>query len=150
MGDYERGILALFLFDRLNPYGLVTNEYTFAFIRLWWSPLANLRGKQAQLVLVSATQEDFRWVRNFCLDVVRHWYDDRMAEAKLHVEPRSTHPFQLSPGVFFERSTVPNANEVQRYCEALCHTGHRILNESAGETPHGPLLLDLRIVYTES
>jgi hypothetical protein len=68
----------------------------------------DLRGKQANLVFVSATQDDFRWVRNFYLDVTRDWYDDWMAKAELHVEPHSTHSFELAPGVCFERSTVSN------------------------------------------
>jgi len=82
--------------------------------------------------------------------VVRHWYDDWMAKAELHVEPRPAHSFDLAPRVCLERSAVPDANKVQRYGEALSHTGDGILNERAGEPPHRSLFLDLCIFYAES
>jgi hypothetical protein len=122
----------------------------FAFIRFWWSPLANLCSKQAQLMLIRAAQSDFRWVRDLSFDMVGHWYDDGMAEAELHVEPHSACSFDLASGIFFERSTISNSNKVKRHGEAFGHASDCILDESARKTPHGALLLDLRIFDGES
>jgi hypothetical protein len=122
----------------------------FAFIRFWWSPLANLCSKQAQLMLIRATQSDFRRVRNFSFDMVGHWHDDGMAEAELHVESHSACSFDLASWIFFERSTISNSNKVKRHGEALGHASDCILDESARKTPHGALLLDLRIFDGES
>jgi len=143
------GIL-LFLFDSFDPDSLVTDENTFAFIRFWWSPLANPCSKQTQLMLIRATQDDFRWVRNFRLDVFGHRHDDRMAKAELHVEPHPAHPIVLSPGIHFQRSTISNSDEVKRYRKTVCHARDRVLDERSRETPHGALLLDLRVFYAES
>jgi hypothetical protein len=103
-----------------------------------------------QLVLICAFQHDFYGVRNFCLDVVGERHNDGMAKTKLHVELHSTHSFALSPRVCFERGTISNTDEVQGHGEAFCHAGDRVLDESASETPHGPLLLDLGILNIES
>ena len=79
-----------------------------------------------------------------------HWHDDGMAEAELHVEPHAARSFDVASGICFERSTVSDSNKVKRHCEALSHAGDRVLDERAGETPHGALLLDLRIFDAES
>ena len=160
------GIL-LFLFDSFDSDSLITDENTlqmmsvslqwghdlttyFAFIRFWWSPLANPCSKQTQLMLIRATQDDFRRVRDLCLDVFGHGHDDGMAKAKLHVEPHPAHPNALSPGICFQRSTISDSDEVKRYRKALCHARDRVLDERSRETPHGALFLDLRIFHAES
>ena len=101
-------------------------------------------------MLIRATQNDFRRVRNLSFDMAGHWHDDGMAEAELHVEPHAACPFDLASGILFERSTVSDSDEVKRHSKPFGHAGDRILDERAGETPHGALLLDLRIFDAES
>lgn len=129
-----------------------TTEITtyFALIRFWWPPLANLRSKQAQQMFIRATQNDFRRVRNLRFDVVRHWDDDSMAEAELHVDPHSAQSFALSSRICFKRGTISNADEVKRDGKAFCHAGDGVLDESAGKPPHRALFLELRIFDAES
>src|SRR5713226_5984114 len=100
-------------------------------------------------MLIRAIQNDFCRVRDLSFDVFWHWHDDGMAEAELHVEPHSARSFDLSPGIFFERSTISNSNKVKRHGKALSHAGDCILDEGTGETPHGALFLDLRIFDRE-
>lgn len=121
----------------------------FALIRFWWPPLANPRSKQTQLVFIRATQNDFRRVRNLRFDVVGHRDDDGMAEAELHIDPHSAQSFALSSGICFERSTISNSNEVKGHGKAFAHARDGVLDESAGEPPHGTLFLDLRIFDAE-
>jgi len=82
--------------------------------------------------------------------MIRHWHDDGMAEAELHVEAHATCSFDSSSGICFERSTVSDSNEVKGHGKAFSHACDHILDERAGETPHGALLLDLRIFDAES
>jgi len=82
--------------------------------------------------------------------VLGHRDDDGMAEAELHIDPHSAQSFALSSGIFFERSTISNSNEVKGHGKAFGHARDSILDESAGEPPHGALFLDLRIFDTES
>ena len=101
-------------------------------------------------MLIRATQNNFCQVGDLSFDMLRHWYDNGMAEAELHVEPHSARPFDLPPGIRLERSTISDSNKVKGHGEALGHAGDCILDESAGETPHGTLFLDFRIFDGES
>lgn len=101
-------------------------------------------------MLIRATQNDFCRVGDLSFDMLGHRYDNGVAEAELHVEPHSARPFDLSPGIRLERSTISYSDKVKGHCEAFGHAGDRILDESAGETPHGTLFLDFRIFDGES
>lgn len=100
-------------------------------------------------MFIRATQHDFCRVRNFCFDVVGHRHDDGMAKAELHVEPHSAHSYALASGILFEGGTISNSDEIKRHGKALGHAGDCILDERASETPHGALLLELRILDAE-
>jgi len=100
-------------------------------------------------MFIRATQNDFRRVRDLCFDVVWHGDDDGMTEAKFHIEPHSAHSIALPSGIRFKRGTISNANEVERYGEALRHACDGVLDECACEPPHGALFLDLRIFDAE-
>lgn len=101
-------------------------------------------------MFIRATQDDFCRVWDLRFDVVRHWDDDRMAEAELHIDPHSAHPFALFSGICLKRGTISNADEVKRDGKAFRHAGDGVLDESAGEPPHGALFLELRIFDAES
>jgi hypothetical protein len=101
-------------------------------------------------MFIRATQNDLRRVRDLRFDVVRYWEDDGMAEAELHIEPHSARSLALSSGIRFKGGTISNANEVKRHRKAVRHAGDSVLDESAGESPHTALFLELRIFDTES
>ena len=101
-------------------------------------------------MVIRATQNDFRRVRDLRFDVVGYRDNDGMAEAELHIEPHPAHPFARPPGIRFERRAISDANEVKGHRKSFGHAGDGVLDESAGEPPHGALFLDLRIFDAES
>ena len=101
-------------------------------------------------MFIRAAQNDFRRVRDLCFDVVWHGDDDGMTEAEFHIEPHSAHSIALPSGIRLKRGTISNANEVKWHGKSFGHAGDGVLDESAGEPPHGALFLDLRIFDAES
>lgn len=101
-------------------------------------------------MFIRATQNDFRRMRDLRFNMVGNWDDHGVAKAEFHVEPHSAHSFTLSSGIRFERGTISDSDEVKRNGKALRHASDGVLDESAGESPHGALLLDFRIFDAES
>lgn len=135
------------LFDllRLELDSLSVDEDTLALVRLWPSPLPNLRGKLGHLALIDALQEDASGLRCASLDAFGNTEFNGVGEADLQ---RNKLLSGISRGygcrLGFNGSSVTDTNKTQDTDVAFGDTGNVVLKKRASGT-YNWRLLDLTI-----